>query len=352
MDFANKEFTHISKKKPSYKLHEGFCDYLKQYSRYSSFDLQYSDLLRYSNAFPVYDQDDNDTLWRSVIYSPGEQDHINRELLNIYVFLTGDLYQVNTEHLAIDRIDYCLFGNSNPFRIKVKNLLNDNHDYYYIKKADASRVFGLELEELLSPNKINFLVNRNTLIEEHILGIPGDYFLEHNLKKEKHNEVRLAKEFVKVNERSFIRLLGDMRAYNFVIDMTPDFDQMQYRVRAIDFDQQSYEGKKNMYLPQFFKENYPFVKMALSKLGRDSITQYQNEERSLIRRRISIARPQLRELLIIMRQSLLSSEEKINQLKYELSIHHQDKGFLQSKTMGDILIRQLNRMLDMKLTLD
>ncbi|MEI2737209.1 MAG: hypothetical protein V9F01_00320 [Chitinophagaceae bacterium] len=32
-------------------------------------------------------------------------------------------------------------------------------------------------------------------------------------------------------------------------------------IRCIDFDQQSYEGRKNLYLPQFFKENYPFVEL-------------------------------------------------------------------------------------------
>ena len=41
--------------------------------------------------------------------------------------------------------------------------------------------------------------------------------------------------------------------------LTPDFEDEQYRVRAIDFDQQSYEGRKNMYLPQFFKENRMIV---------------------------------------------------------------------------------------------
>ena len=50
-----------------------------------------------------------------------------------------------------------------------------------------------------------------------------------------------------------------MRSYNFVVDITPDIEDFQYRIRAIDFDQQSYEGRKNLYLPQFFKENIPLV---------------------------------------------------------------------------------------------
>ena len=44
-----------------------------------------------------------------------------------------------------------------------------------------------------------------------------------------------------------------MRSYNFVVDVTPDFEDVQVRIRAMDFDQQSYSGRKNFYLPQFFR---------------------------------------------------------------------------------------------------
>ncbi len=59
----------------------------------------------------------------------------------------GDL--TFTSHLDVARIDYCSFGNSNPFRIRIVNKYNDNYDHYYIKIADASRIYGLELEHIL-----------------------------------------------------------------------------------------------------------------------------------------------------------------------------------------------------------
>ena len=62
-----------------------------------------------------------------------------------------------------------------------------------MKKADASRVYGLELEHILSPNKINYLVYNDTIIEDYIVGITGDQFVNVNLKQEGHNEIRLAK---------------------------------------------------------------------------------------------------------------------------------------------------------------
>jgi hypothetical protein len=152
------------------------------------------------------------------------------------------------------------FGNSKPFRIRVRNILNDNYTNFYIKKADASRIYGLELEEILSPNRINFLLYKDTLIEEHILGIPGDVFIDQHLEQcSPLEKAQIAKEFVKFNERCMIGLLGDMRSYNYVIIPTHDFDQVVYRIRPIDFDQQCYEGNLKIYLPQYFKENKKMV---------------------------------------------------------------------------------------------
>ena len=51
----------------------------------------------------------------------------------------------SNQHLTVDRIDLCSFANSQPFRVRIVNRLSDNFDYFYIKRADASRVYGLEL---------------------------------------------------------------------------------------------------------------------------------------------------------------------------------------------------------------
>ena len=191
------------------------------------------------------------------------------------------------------------FGNTRPMRVRVVNQFNDNHDYFYIKKADASRVYGLEIEELLSPNDINFLIWKDTLIEEHIIGVPGDQFIKEYLPRPDIHEVRLAKEFIKFNERSFVRLLGDMRAYNYVVEVTPDFEENQYRVRAIDFDQQCYEGKRTMYLPQYFKNNLPVVQLCTRLINKDTALQYQQEERALIKRRLNFSKIGLAILKIV-----------------------------------------------------
>jgi hypothetical protein len=76
---------------------------------------------------------------------------------------------------------------------------------------------------------IVFALDGHTLVEEHIIGIPGDQFINHELKATETNLVRVAKEFIKFNERCFCAVVGRHALIQFVIDMTADFDDTQYR---------------------------------------------------------------------------------------------------------------------------
>ncbi len=127
------------------------------------------------------------------------------------------------------------------------------------------------------------------------------------------NHIRLAKEFVKFNERCFVRLLGDMRSYNFVVAVTPDIEGSQFRLRAIDFDQQSYEGRQNFYLPQYFRENNPIIFLGIEHMEPETVKQYQLEERSLIAARAKVEWSRLSELLTIMRTDAISPSDKIGE---------------------------------------
>ena len=141
------------------------------------------------------------------------------------------------------------------------------------------------------------------------------YLFKHISIEPVTNKIRFAKEFVKFNERCFVRLLGDMRSYNFVVDITPDIEDFQYRIRAIDFDQQSYEGRKNLIPAAIFQRKYPLVELSLKYLNKDSIEQYQTEERTLMAFRLASSRYRLKELLDIMSKDDISTPEKIHQLK-------------------------------------
>jgi hypothetical protein len=136
-----------------------------------------------------------------------------------------------------------------------------------------------------------------------------------------------------------------MRSYNFIIDITPDIEDFQYRIRAIDFDQQSYEGRKNLYLPQFFKENNAYVQMVLSHLDKDSISQYRTEERTLMAFRVADSRYRLMDLFNVMCRDNISPQEKIDQLKLQLREYFSNPKFLKCKSMGDIVKLNLKQTL-------
>ena len=332
----------MSKKKPIFPVNDNLLKYLKSYGQETKLPVSYSDLMRFDSAFPLYDTKGKDTLWETYIYDAATMQELNKGLTMIYALLRTDGDMSVMEHLYTDRIDYCTFGNSNPFRVRIVNHLNDNYDYFYVKKADASRIYGLELEHILSPNRINFLVHAQTLIEEHIPGIPGDEFIKNYLEHPNRNKVRIAKEFIKFNERTFVRLLGDMRSYNFVFDITPDFEEEQYRIRAIDFDQQSYEGRRSLYLPQYYKDNNPFVNLCIDLMKPEVVKQYQHEERTLIARRLYSSRYKLKDLVDCMRGDRISTTEKIEQLKTDLAKHHKTNQFENCKTMGDLVRMNLH----------
>jgi hypothetical protein len=325
-------------KKPSYPINNTLLNYLERFDRISKVPIFYDDLLRFSGSVNVFDKNNQDTLWIRVYYNEFERVEIDLTLKKIYSLLHSDGNLGIIKFLNVDCIDYCTFGNSKPFRIKVRNVLNDNYTYFYVKKADASRVYGLELEHILSPDKINFLVYNDTLIEEHITGIPGDVFIKTRLKDCTETEkAQIAKEFVKFNERCMIRLLGDMRSYNYVIIPIHDFDHVVYRIRAIDFDQQCFEGNFKVYRPQFFKENFPMVKLVKDKLESSSIEQYKDEERAVLAKRIHSAENRIKRLLQIMGEDVISTEGHLNQLKLELYRYTNDLNFKKSKSMGNVM---------------
>jgi hypothetical protein len=225
------------------------------------------------------------------------------------------------------------------------NRLNDLFDYFYVKQADMSRIYGMELEHLLSPNKINYLVKGGTLVEEHIQGIPGDTFIKKYLSRHDYNPLRVAKEFVKFNERSLVQLVGDMRNDNFLVEVIPDFDELYFRLRAIDFDQFAFEGGLKIYMPQFFKENSPIVKLGVKSMSAISELQYQQEERARIATRAKGAGEQLLRLMQALRTEDISTNENVSRLRSELADFYEDAAFEKAQTMGDLLFTSL-QMLD------
>ncbi|WP_291727073.1 hypothetical protein [Bernardetia sp.] len=336
--------TLIKKKKIIYPVSEPLRKFLIEYKKEIDIPVSYSDLKRYNSSINLYDKRGDDTLWLTVFYAAEDMREIYDGLKKIYAMLKADGDLSVMEHLYIDRVDLCSYGNTQPFRVRIVNQINDNFDYFYIKQADASRVYGLELEDMISPNRINYLVHEQTLIEEHIAGIPGYQFINDHLNAPELNKIRLAKEFVKFNERCFVRLLGDMHSNNFVIDITPDFEEVHYRIRAIDFDQQSFEGRRVVYMPQYFKENNPIIKLGIDMMTPETVQQYQKEERSLMAQRVKASLRSVKDLLKAMRKEPIAPKSNVVSLREELASFYKDDRFLKARNMGSILQASLEML--------
>ncbi|MEQ9301806.1 MAG: hypothetical protein RIF33_24710 [Cyclobacteriaceae bacterium] len=334
----------IRLKKPTYPISKELRLYLKRGNREMKVPITYQDLMRYRSAITLVDRTGKDTLWETLIYDEVDRNYIDDCLREVYALLKvgGDVSVI--KHLFIDRVDLCMFGNTRPIRVRIVNKINDLFDYFYIKQADASRIYGMELEHMLSPNKINYLVKGNTLIEEHIQGIPGDVFNKDYLTRNDFNAVRLAKEFVKFNERCLVQLLGDMRDDNFIVEVIPDFDEVYFRLRSIDFDQECFEGSRRIYMPQYFKENNPIVQLGMKAMSPTLELQYQKEERIRMTNRVIDTQYDLQQMFKAMQGDVLSTEENTFQLKEELADLYEDEAFLSCKSSGDIVKTSLEML--------
>lgn len=336
----------ISRKKTPYDYSARLADYLRSYGRLKTLPIRYDDLARYDQKTAQYDDRGRDTLWSTLLYAPSEREEIYEALRLTYASIKAAGDEQKMRHLYIERVDLCEYGNTFPYRVKIVNRFNENFDYFYLKRVDASRILGLELEHLTAPSRINYLVSRRTLVEEHVPGIPGEVFITDHLGSTYVNEIRLAKEFVKFNERCFVRLLGDMHKNNFVVEVTPDFDQTFYRIRAIDFDQQCYEGNYKVYLPQYHKENNPILALGMGKMTPETTAQYQEEERTVMRYRIHSQKRQMEELLQAILLDELAPDAHVYELRAALAEEYQDAGFEKAKTMGMVLKRSLLKLFE------
>jgi hypothetical protein len=129
------------------------------------------------------------------------------------------------------------------------------------------------------------------------------------------------------------------------VDVTPDFEEVHYRIRAIDFDQQCYEGRKSVYLPQYFKQNNPILQVGFEVLTPESVRQYQREERALIANRVKTSKYILKDVLDAMIADTLSTPDYEQSLKQDLCRHYNTSDFERCKNMGEILKMNLKLVL-------
>ena len=109
----------------------------------------------------------------------------------------------------------------------------------------------------------------------------------------------------------------------------------------MDFDQQSYSGRKNFYLPQFFKENVALVEFCNRHLHPKTAYQYQREEQTLLLQRAELAASRLNLLLAAMQQDAIAPDENVHVLREGLAAHFQVERFRECGTMGALVNESL-----------
>jgi hypothetical protein len=87
------------------------------------------------------------------------------------------------------------------------------------------------------------------------------------------------------------------------------------------------------------------VEQSLKHLNRDSIQQYQTEERTLIAFRLASSRYRIKELLDIMKGDELSSPQKTIQLASELDEYYGIGQFGRCRSMGELVKCHLKQTL-------
>ena len=123
----------MSRKKPSFPISDRLNRYIAKFNRTTKIPVFYDDLLRFSGSIVVYDHHDEDTLWVRCYYSDSDREEIDVSLKKVYTILHSDGSDDSLEFLNVDAIDYCTFGNSKPFRIKIRNVVNDSLSYFDFK---------------------------------------------------------------------------------------------------------------------------------------------------------------------------------------------------------------------------
>src|SRR5690349_23500938 len=109
-------------KKPFYPISESLRLYLKRYEREVRLPVTYDDL--YNNlsfSVALKDKEGKPTEWEKVIYDLREWQYLKEGLIDIYAILKTKGDPAYSKHWDVESIDYCPFGNSNPFRIRIIN---------------------------------------------------------------------------------------------------------------------------------------------------------------------------------------------------------------------------------------
>lgn len=267
-----------------------------------------------------------------------------RNVQNLVARIASFLWGREVDHTEFlkknPRIDaeVILYADNEPIRVSAG--VPGRNFTFYVKPFDEQRMFGLELERLLSNPNYNFVVGSPSIIEEEVPGIEAEEF-----EKGRHiwGLPEYVKQLVALDTRCRAMLLGDMHGQNYLVrgvQNDPKSNQAGYEVLTIDPEKIFDIGNiDNVVLWGKRRER---AREVLGD-GFDTVVQTQI---AYMRNRFLENEKQLESLFPLIGASE-DAEEKAQRhgLYAALDTHHNDESFLKAENVGALLGMHIRRSL-------
>jgi len=252
------------------------------------------------------------------------------------------------EIVSIERIDY---ADKKPLRFNVQ-FPGKVRRFFFAKpfnSEDVGRIFGLELEHLLSPYKFDYSVGGQAIYEDGIEGMEArDFLFASGIKTA--SDPAFLEELVRLDYRCQTMLVGDMHSYNYLVTAIRDANGSSFKIRAIDFDQLfsvRYDINRRDLDTSVFREPQVPKKEAIKILGKERYNSIVSLERECMRKRFIESQSRICDLTKIIGYSEHCNKD-FEKLAKQLALFHKDNAFLDESKVsnaGELLRLHLQREL-------
>jgi len=286
--------------------------------------------------------DEEDPGLEELFVVPESRDEFHQAVRQVASHLWGgeahppELFQ----NLSVVSVHEYTYADHKPLRIEVMLPGAVTHTFY-AKPFNERRLYGLELEHLLSPYKYDYSVSGEAIFEDHIMGTDAKDFME-AYRGYPYRNPDFAEEMLRLDFRTRAFLLGDMHDQNYIISQVESGDERAFVARPIDFDKlfliRDLEGAG-----------------VISTKDRESVTELLGKgrcesvigfERERMKRRFYENKARIRDLFNLIGQSQDCSSS-LPDLSMSLAQHYGSQDLYDADSMGELFRGHLRRVLQL-----
>lgn len=301
------------------------------------------------SSLPAYD-DFRDLLERPDSHGPNERVQLiipaqarartNSLSRQVSAFLWGrEVNQEQLRALEVRTAELIPYADNEPVRVEVASDVLEPRAFY-AKPFGEQRMFGLELEHLVS-RPYNFVVSGSGIFEEEVPGIEG-VTME---KADERLDEAYVRECARFEARCQALLFGDMHEYNWLVEQRrrPDSSEVRYEIRTIDPDK-LFELDELKYVV-FSRERRQEM---IGVIGEDAYEAEAAFERKRMRNSFLDNRERVDEVLRLVGNSeICNAVVKRYDLAQKLAIYHRNEDFYNAENAGELLERHLHEELEL-----